>query len=598
MALALVAAIACSYATSFRGEFVFDDANEIATNPHLRGPSLWRAMVVGNTLPARPLPYLTFALNYRLGAARPFGYHVVNLAIHLTAALALFDLVRTTLASPRLRATFGRHAIPLAGLVAAVWAVHPLQTQAVTYVYQRVESLTGMLVLVSLAAWARAGAGDWRPRAARAAVATAAAAMVSKENAVFLPLAAVLYDWCFWPAEGRHRRWPWWGGLAATWLVLAAHLWLQRREFQEFEAGRAGPVAYLVTQGGVILHYLAVAAWPMRQCIDYGWPIATGWRQLAACAVVAAGLAVTCAGVIGRRPWAFPAGFFFLALAPTSSILPVAAAAAEHRMYLPLAGVAVLVVLAADSIARRIRPPDGGLMAGLPAVAVIVLVGLLAARTLERNRIYADPQRLWEEAVAVNPTNDVAWARLAEVVCGRTGDVAAALLPAERAVRLNAGNDVLRHLILACRRPDQLPVQERLSRLEVELRTAALGPEHRQSLEATGRLITILRNAGNAEGMERATAALPAMERVLGPHDLCTIATQVIVSQGLLGAGDAAGAERVAEAAIEGLCGAGERPAELVAAVAAVLAESLRRQGRDVEADRARLIEGLRAVQP
>ena len=594
--LPLVAVIACAYVTSFRGEFVFDDVNEIVTNPALRDLPPWRAMFVGKTLPARPLPYLSFALNHALGAARPFGYHLVNLAVHLAAALALFDLVRTTLESPRLRDEYGRRAACLAGTVAAIWAVHPIQTQAVTYVYQRIESMTGLFVLASLAAWARAGEGGWQPRWACAAVVAAAAAMASKENAVFLPLAAATYDWCFWPAEGRRRRWPWYAALAATWLVLAAHLWMQRHEFQEFEPGRVAPLAYLATQGGVILHYLALSAWPARQCIDYGWPIAAGWSAFPACAVVAAGLALTCVGVARRRVWAFPAAFFFLALAPTSSVLPVAAAAAEHRMYLPLAGVVTLVVLAADRLVRRRWPGCAGLTSGWPAAIALVVIGCLAARTLDRNRIYADPQRLWAEAVAMNPANDVAQARLAEVTFARTGDVEAAIGPAERAVRLNPTSDVLRNLILACRRPDQLPIQERLSRLEVDLKSAAFGAAARESLEAAGRLVTILRNEGRVEGMERATALLPDMERVLGPHDLTTLSTQVIVAQGLLGAGDAAGAERVAAAALAGVGHSAERPAALAQAAAAALAESLRRQGR--EADAADLLQRLEARQP
>jgi len=578
--LAIVLLVVAAYATSFGGDFVFDDVNEIVTNPALRELPPWRAMFVGKTLPARPLPYLSFALNSRVGAANPFGYHVVNLAIHLVAALALCDLVRTTLESPRLREEFGRRAVPLAGLVAAIWAVHPLQTQAVTYVYQRIESMTGMFVLVSLAAWARAGVTGWQPRWAIVAVAAAAAAMASKENAVILPVAAVLYDWCFWPGESRRSRLPWYAALAATWLILAAHLWLQRHEFQEFEPGRAAALAYLATQGGVILHYLAVAAWPVRQCIDYGWPIAAGWSALPACAVVASCLAVTCVGIVRRRPWAFPAAFFFLALAPTSSILPVAAAAAEHRMYLPLAGVVSLVALAADAAVRRARPGSAGITAGWPAVAALVVIGSLAVRTLDRNRVYAEPERLWAEAVAMNPGNDLAQARLAEVLFAR-GDVEEAIAHAEEAMRINPASDVVRGLVLACKRPDQLPIQERLARREVEIRSAAFGPEGRETLESVARLVAVLRNAGRPEGIERARTALPAMERVLGPDDLSTLSTRVILAQGLLAAGDAAAAERLAAATLASLERSADRPAALAAAAMEVLTESLRRQGRE-----------------
>ncbi|MFM8706818.1 MAG: hypothetical protein ACKOHK_01650, partial [Planctomycetia bacterium] len=155
--LFVVGCTLAAFLNSLDGEFLMDDFCEILDNPRME--SLWppwRVMLEGDGLPTRPLPYLTFAIDRAIWGKRAFGYHLTNLVIHVAAALALFFLARTTLRSPRLRATHGDHTDVLAALIASLWAVHPLHTQAVTYIYQRLESMTAMLSLVSLAAFAGA----------------------------------------------------------------------------------------------------------------------------------------------------------------------------------------------------------------------------------------------------------------------------------------------------------------------------------------------------------------------------------------------------------------------------------------------------------
>jgi hypothetical protein len=212
--LAAVFVVGCTLAAflnSLDGEFLMDDHTEIVDNTSME--SLWppwRVMFIGHELPSRPLPYLTFAIDRALWGKRPFGFHVTNLAIHVVAALSLFFLVRTTLSSPRLRERWGEHADIVAGLIAALWAVHPLNTQAVTYIYQRMESLAGMLCLLSLAAFAGGVARQWNVRWLAGSVVASAAAMFSKETAAVLPLMIASYDWLFCgdqpPPAGRRIR--------------------------------------------------------------------------------------------------------------------------------------------------------------------------------------------------------------------------------------------------------------------------------------------------------------------------------------------------------------------------------------------------------
>ena len=307
-----VAAITCvAFLNSFAGTFVFDDIHEIEKNPAMqRLWPPWEAIFVGNKLPARPLPYLTFVIDRAVWGARPFGYHIANLVIHVVAALAVFALVRLTLLSPRLRSRWAERAVPLAMIIALVWAVHPLQTQAVTYIYQRIESLTGMFCLLSLVAYARAATSGWPPRLLVASVAAAAAAMASKENAVVLPFVVLAYDWfvvepppgCSWPQSLWRRRW-YFAGLAATSGLIGLQLLIQAGKYQEFREASHTPFEYALTQPGVILYYLRLAVWPVGQQIDYStWPVAASVGQtLPAAAVILAAVAATAAGTLWRR---------------------------------------------------------------------------------------------------------------------------------------------------------------------------------------------------------------------------------------------------------------------------------------------------------
>jgi hypothetical protein len=152
-ALLIVAAGAAGYSNSFDGIFVFDDEPALEHNPNLR--TLWplttsMAAPADTTLSGRPVASLTFAIDHASWGGKVAGYHATNLAIHLLSSLLVFGLVRRTLLTPSLSATFARSAIPLASVIALLWLVHPLQTGSVTYLVQRVESLMGLFYMTTL----------------------------------------------------------------------------------------------------------------------------------------------------------------------------------------------------------------------------------------------------------------------------------------------------------------------------------------------------------------------------------------------------------------------------------------------------------------
>lgn len=464
-----VSVLACiAFLNSFGGQFVFDDIQEIVRNPWLETlMPPWHAMFVGNKLPARPLPYLSFAIDRAMWGVHPFGYHLTNLAIHVIAALALFELIRRTLASPRLGGRWADRAVPLAMVIAMIWAVHPLQTQAVTYVYQRIESLTGMFSLVALAAFAEAAVRGWPRRWLLGSVVATAAAMASKENAVVLPLLILAYDWFFVPADPGpdtsrnwardvRRRGGYYLLLVATWGVLAGMLLVQAARYQEFEELQHSPREYLYTQSGVILHYLRLAILPVGQRFDYaGWPVAKSFGEVwPAFLAVAAVVMVTAIGMFRRRPWAAIGVLFFLSLAPTSSILPVEAVANEHRMYVALAAVVAAVVLAATAGfdrygGRAVTTPKAGESGSRGQRAAVVVAGLvilaLVVATQFRNQLYATPTALWMDVLNKDRDNFRAYHMMASALDAE-GDPEFATEMAEQAVRCRSKSKVFSEL--------------------------------------------------------------------------------------------------------------------------------------------------------
>jgi protein O-mannosyl-transferase len=206
--LIVILAGVAAYHNSFHGPFIFDDLISIANNPRIRRLwPIWEPLLnvpQPSTVEDRPIVSLTLALNFAVGGLRVWGYHAVNVALHLMCALLLFGIVRRTLHGARLRERYGGQSGWLALAVALTWTVHPLQTESVTYIIQRTELLMGLFLLSTLYCVLR-GAGSVRPRAwYAAAVVSCALGMGSKEVMAVSPLLVCLYDWTF--LSGSFRR--------------------------------------------------------------------------------------------------------------------------------------------------------------------------------------------------------------------------------------------------------------------------------------------------------------------------------------------------------------------------------------------------------
>jgi hypothetical protein len=276
-------------------------------------------------------------------------------AVHLACALLVFGLVRLTLQQPALRDRFGARALDLAFAVSLLWALHPLNTEAVDYVTQRTESMMALFYLATLVASTRAAAEESPRRWPIAAVALCAAGMACKESMVTAPVMVALYDRAFVFRsfkEAFTRRWPLYAGLVATWLLLALLLLGGARvNSAGFSAG-VGVWTYLLNQAVMIVRYLYLAIWPWSLVSNYGWPAPLTLADvLPQAAIVCALLAATLAAMFRWPAVGFAGCWFFLTLAPTSSVVPIATeVGAERRMYLPLVALITLAVVGGAAV--------------------------------------------------------------------------------------------------------------------------------------------------------------------------------------------------------------------------------------------------------
>lgn len=446
--LVIVTATLTVYANSFSAPFVFDGARNIRENPGLQ--RLWPA---GWLFSNRPLGNLSFIANYVVHGHWIFGYHLVNVTIHALAALTLFGIVRRTLRLPGISEDFRAAADRLAVVAALVWAVHPLQTQSVTYLYQRYEALMGWLFLLTLYCFLRAQGSNrplfWYVGSAAACL----AGIASKEVMIVAPFVIIWYDRAFLSSSWKElfrRHGAFHASLLATLGVLAA-IMLQLREGY-FRAGifrtvGISPTDYARSQPAVILHYLRLVFCPVGQCLDYDWPPVRSWSEAALPLATLGILLLVSAWAVIRWPrWGFLAGCFFGVLAPTSSVVPVRDLAFEHRMYLPLAAVVVASVLLVYQLGRS--APMAVELSGPAqrtlgfALAAMVVVGLGGA-TIARNRVYHSEEAVWEDVVAKAPHNDRAHANLGAIK-GRNGRYDEAIEHHLEAIRLGNTNAEVR----------------------------------------------------------------------------------------------------------------------------------------------------------
>ncbi|WP_231874448.1 lipopolysaccharide assembly protein LapB [Azoarcus sp. KH32C] len=421
---ALIALVIVAYHDAPANGFHLDDASNIVSHgpvhmTDLSFDSLRRAWTDG-LLPQRPIANVTIAIDWWRGGGRPATFQTTNIIIHICVSLSVLALLLQILAGNR-EAT--RSDWLAASITAAVWAVHPIQVQAVTYIVQRMASLAALFMLLSVFAYIRArltGHGRlWYPVTAL----TAVAACLSKENAFVLPALYLLAEYILCRPTGERVR----SHLDRAILMLPVLILVYAvldlalihgpiwKYITPAYAVRDFTLAErLLTQPRVIAFHLGQILWPLpgRFSIEHDFPVSTSlfspWTTAAAILGVAAWLAGALWLAARTR---FARAAFLLLWIPVTLAIESSAIALEmvfeHRMYLPSVGLAGLLALALRVLANGPRK-----RLALAALSV-TLAASLTASTIIRIPVWRTPSTLYEHATHVAPMAPRTWTNLA-----------------------------------------------------------------------------------------------------------------------------------------------------------------------------------------
>ena len=435
--------VACSYANSLEVQLIMDDV----AIPTIGSRSLGDILFHGGP---RKIADFTFALNYLLHGAEVFGYHLINLAVHLTSSVILYFFIASAISalrfSPpsntgdRAAAPFSDRFVPLAA--ALLFAAHPIQTQAVTYIIQRYTSMATLFYLLAALLYTRARIAfeGSRPRSRILLLVLAAAvsgimAAGSKQIAYTLPIMLLILEIFIFRGRLINRNFFIACGVlavAATGFILLHRHGSSLKDFffdlhyATSEDSHTSRTAYLLTQFRVVATYLRLLCLPIDQSILYDRPLYTSLFSVP----VAASLSVhglilsTMVFLFRKSGHRLSAGdheegilprlaalgivWFYVTMSVESSIFPIRDIIFEHRIYLPSAGF-FLTVSAGGAMVVAGKRAAATTAWGVLVVTTLILTGM----TVARNRVWDDSLLLWQDTVTKAPNHHLALSNLA-----------------------------------------------------------------------------------------------------------------------------------------------------------------------------------------
>lgn len=418
-AVVLALAVFVTYSNTLTVPFVFDDIWAIEKNPNIR--RLWpitTAMTgpLDSSVDGRPLVCLTLAINYAISGLDTWSYHVVNILIHIAAALALFSIVRRVLLLPGWGGRFEKEAFWIAWACALLWALHPIQTQAVTYVVQRTGTMMSLFYLLTVLYFLRAIEADprHRPWWQAASIISAYLGMTCKEDMVTAPILVLFLDMVFISKSVIRplRDRPIYYAALFSSIGFLAILVMTASRLDSISPEITGnkTIENLKMQSNVLAHYLGLTVWPENLRVDYAWPPAPRLQDfLPAAATVCTAIAASLLALRFIPGLGFLGCAFFGMMAPLTLAPVMRNVGYEHRIYLPIAPLVVLLVFAGrallDATWRALAHPTPRARAWLAAAAIAIVATAYGARSLIRNAEYNDPVKLWADVLRDQPYN-------------------------------------------------------------------------------------------------------------------------------------------------------------------------------------------------
>ncbi len=402
------------YGGTLTAGFHFDDKVNIVENLKLRNLSaFWPPSGT------RYLSYLSFALNYHIAGLDPFAFRLVNVLIHIANAALVYCLVRLVYRT-QAAAHGGRTAFFTASLASFLFLVHPVQTQAIAYISQRMASLATFFYLAAIVCYLKARL-DASARGSMYAVSIlmAVLAQKTKEISFTLPFVLILFEFILFSGTFRSRLIrlaPFLFILLIIPLTLfsgaSVGIEADTARFQIRDLTEIPRHQYLATEARVVVTYLRLLIWPVNQNLDYDYPVFNSilaLEPLASLIFIAAIISVAVyllvrslrrltRGLDARLPLAVSLGaiWFFMTLAVESSVIPIKDVIYEHRLYLPMVGASLVV----SAVVSRVKPSFRATT--FAAISCLVVLSLAASAYL-RNRVWQSERTLWEDVVRKSP---------------------------------------------------------------------------------------------------------------------------------------------------------------------------------------------------
>jgi Tfp pilus assembly protein PilF len=407
----LAVAVIFIYSETLSGPFIFDDRNNIRENPHIRISQITLKNLASAAFDSpsnkRPVANISFALNYYIHGYNVVGFHAVNVIIHVITGILLYFFVQTTFRTPALRSRYARYKW-ISFFTAAIWLVHPLQTQSVSYIVQRMNSLAAMFYILSFLCYAQLRLNPQKRSKwwlLFGCILPGILALGTKQNTATLPFFLLLYEWYFF----RDLSLKWLKDhlalLAGLLLLLAivALIFLGTDPLDKIWTGYAfrhfTPVQRLLTEMRVVIFYIGLFFWPhpSRLNLDHDFalsysltdPMTTLFSMLA----IALLLALAAIMAKNQRMISFGILWFLGNLVIESSIFGLEIIF-EHRLYLPSMMCSLVVVLLIDRWAKPVW---------LKPLILCALTIVAAVWTYERNEVWCDRITIWEDCVKKSP---------------------------------------------------------------------------------------------------------------------------------------------------------------------------------------------------
>jgi len=386
------------YSNTFDCGFHFDDRPSIIDNPGIKSLSNF----IGPYFRIRQfITRVTFLINYQFGKLEVVGYHLFNILIHILASILIYILVKLIFKTPNVKdSNLSRYKDFIALFSSLIFLAHPIQTQAVTYIVQRASCLAAISYVLTIILYIKARL-DNRRLFYYLAILTALLSTLTKEIVITLPIILVLFEITFFGISRNtfKKRLLYFIPFFLPFIIIPLLLLADAKNISTItrETLAISRSEYLLTQFNVIRTYIRLLFLPIRQNLDYYYPLSKSLFEAKTLLSLLLHIAILLFAIKifkKQKLISFSIFFFYIALSVESSIIPISDVIFEHRLYLPMVGFSIFIVPALFLIIKDIKKL-------IPLLTIVVIA--LSILTYTRNKVWKNDFTLWSDAVRKSP---------------------------------------------------------------------------------------------------------------------------------------------------------------------------------------------------